>query len=59
MIHEDFVGGFGACVILVVLFAFCYATGGRMAKSDIAKSCELTATFVVNGTVYNCEVNKP
>jgi hypothetical protein len=58
MIDEDFMGGFGACIILVVLFVICYGAGGKIAESDITKSCKLTATFVVNDTVYNCEVNK-
>jgi hypothetical protein len=56
MIDEDFMAGFGISLLLVALLAIFYGVGGVISETDITRSCKLTGTFVVQGTVYNCEV---
>jgi hypothetical protein len=56
MIDEDFIAGFGLSLIFVAVLWFSYGIGGYNESLGITRSCELTGTFVVEGTVYNCEV---
>jgi hypothetical protein len=56
MIDEDFIAGFGLSLILVATLWISYGIGGYNESLGITRSCELTGTFVVEGTVYNCEV---
>jgi hypothetical protein len=56
MIDEDFIAGFGMSLILVATLWISYGIGGYNERLGITRSCELTGTFVVEGTVYDCEV---
>tara|TARA_R110000851_G_scaffold269720_1_gene422348 strand:+ start:21 stop:227 length:207 start_codon:yes stop_codon:yes gene_type:complete len=50
------IAGFGFGLIFVAVLSFSYAAGASFESKDITRSCELTGTFVVSGTAYNCEV---
>jgi hypothetical protein len=57
MMIEDGTAGFGLGLIFVAALSLSYAVGASVESKDITRSCELTGTFVVSGTAYNCEVN--
>jgi hypothetical protein len=47
--------GFLLGILLVFVLSLSYSVGASGVEIDIEKSCKLTGTFVVKGTVYTCE----